>query len=162
MDAFFVSVELIDQPELRGRPVIVGGAGDRGVVAAASYEARAFGVHSAMSSVRARRLCPHAVFLDGRHDRYAEVSRQVMEIFRRSRRWSSPSRSTRPSSTSGRPERLHGAPTTIAAAIRRRVLDEVRADLLGGRGPEQVRGQAGVRGGQAPRVGRRVPSPGSA
>jgi DNA polymerase-4 len=82
MDAFYASVEVLDDPSLRGRPVIVGGGPDqRGVVSAASYEARAFGVHSAMALRTAGRLCPNGVFLPGRPERYSELSRQVMRIF---------------------------------------------------------------------------------
>jgi DNA polymerase-4 len=79
MDAFFASVEQADDPSLRGLPLIVGG-GDRGVVSACSYEARAFGVHSAMPMVQARRLCPQAVIKRGSMSRYAEVSRQIMRV----------------------------------------------------------------------------------
>jgi len=82
LDAFYASVEQRDNPELVGQPVIVGGLGGRGVVTTASYEARPFGVRSAMPMVEARRLCPHAVFLPGRMARYAEVSREVFAIFR--------------------------------------------------------------------------------
>jgi DNA polymerase IV len=81
MDAFFVSVELLERPELRGKPVVVGGRPDqRGVVSAASYEARKFGIHSAMPLRTAGRLCPQAVFLDGHHQKYAEWSDRVASI----------------------------------------------------------------------------------
>lgn len=82
LDAFYASVEVLDDPSLRGKPVIVGGGpNERGVVSAASYEARAFGVHSAMPLRTAGRRCPHGVFLPGRPDRYRELSEQVMAIF---------------------------------------------------------------------------------
>jgi DNA polymerase-4 len=82
MDAFFVSVELLERPELRGKPVIVGGGGpnDRGVVTSASYEARKFGVHSAMPLRTAGKLCPHGIFLDGHHKKYGEWSDRVATI----------------------------------------------------------------------------------
>lgn len=81
MDAFYPAVEVLDKPELKGKPVIVGGAKERGVVSSASYEARRFGVHSAQPIATAIRLCPDGVFMPVRMSRYKEVSRQVFEIF---------------------------------------------------------------------------------
>jgi DNA polymerase-4 len=82
LDAFFAAVEQRDKPSLRGRPVIVGGVGGRGVVATASYEARAFGVRSAMSTAEARSRCPHAAFLSGRFEAYRRTSAKVMSLLR--------------------------------------------------------------------------------
>src|SRR6185437_5422776 len=81
MDAFYASVEQRDNPELRGKPVAVGGSRERGVVAAASYEARKFGVHSAMPSVIAKRKCPELIFVSPRFDVYKTVSFQIREVF---------------------------------------------------------------------------------
>lgn len=81
MDAFFASVEQRDHPELRGKPLAVGGSGRRGVVAAASYEARKYGVHSAMPGMVAARLCPHLIFVRGNYEQYKKVSLQIRQIF---------------------------------------------------------------------------------
>ena len=81
MDAFYPAVEVLDNPALRGKPVIVGGSRERGVVSSASYEARKYGVHSALPMAKAMRLCPQGIVLPVRMSRYKEVSEKVLEIF---------------------------------------------------------------------------------
>ena len=124
MDAFYASVELLRHPDLVGTPVVVAGGGTRGVVLSATYEARALGVHSAMPTSRARRLCPNATFLPPHHDDYARISAGVMAIF------GSITPSFEPLSldeafldVSGARRRL-GSPTQIGELIRTRVHDE--------------------------------------
>ena len=124
MDAFYASVELRRRTELKGRPVIVGGSGSRGVVLAATYEARAYGVHSAMPMMRARRLCPQAVVLPPDFSTYQDVSRGVMEIFRSITPLVEPlSLDEAFLDVTGAHRRL-GSPAQIAAWIKARIVDE--------------------------------------
>jgi DNA polymerase-4 len=133
MDAFFVSVELLERPELRGKPVVVGGRPDqRGVVSAASYEARKFGIQSAMPLRTAAKLCPHAIFLDGHHAKYSEWSDRVATILAQF----SPivemvSIDEAYLDLSGT-ERLHGPPLAAADKLLRTITRETKLPCSGG------------------------------
>ncbi|HEY6006130.1 MAG TPA: DNA polymerase IV [Anaeromyxobacter sp.] len=124
LDAFYASVEQLDDPSLRGRPVIVGGPSRRGVVCAASYEARRFGVRSAMPTARARRLCPDGVFLPPRFDRYGALSERVFGIYRRYTPLVEPLSLDEAFLDVTESRALHGGGEDIARAIKA----EVRAD----------------------------------
>lgn len=126
MDAFYASVEQRDRPELRGKPVVVGGTPEgRGVVSAASYEARAFGVHSAMGAGRARRLCPDAIFLRPRMARYVEASKAVFAILEGFTPDIEPLSIDEAFLDVTHCRRLHGDPVGMARRIKARIRDEV-------------------------------------
>jgi DNA polymerase-4 len=126
MDAFYASVEVLDNPSLAGKPLIVGGPPEsRGVVAAASYEARKFGVHSAMSSYRAKKLCPHCIILAPRFGRYAEVSRRVFDIFHEYTPLVEPISIDEAFLDLTGTEGLFGPAVEVARTIKRRIREEV-------------------------------------
>jgi DNA polymerase-4 len=137
MDAFYPSVEVLDNPGLKGKPVIVGGITGRGVVSSASYEARKFGVHSAQPMATARRLCPHGIFLPVRMSRYAELSSQVFDIFYRFTPLVEPLSIDEAFLDVSGSTRLFGSPVEIAGKIRQMVREETGLTVSAGVAPSK-------------------------
>jgi DNA polymerase-4 len=137
MDAFYPAVEVLDNPKLKGKPVIVGGSKERGVVSSASYEARKYGVHSAQPVARAVRLCPHGIFLPVRMSRYQEVSEQVFEIFHRFTPLVEPLSIDEAFLDVSGSVRLFGRPEDIARRIKETVFRETGLTVSAGVAPSK-------------------------
>ncbi len=137
MDAFYPAVEILDNPELRGKPVIVGGSSKRGVVSSASYEARVYGVHSAQPIAQALKLCPHGIFLPVRMARYKEVSEKIFEIFHRFTPLVEPLSIDEAFLDVTGTERLLGDPVTVAKTIKKTVLNETGLTVSAGVAPSK-------------------------
>jgi len=138
MDAFYASVEQLDNPALRGLPVIVGGRSNRGVVTSASYEARRYGVRSAMPTVEARRLCPNGLFVPGRMERYVEVSRAVRSVFESFSPVVEPLSLDEAFIDLTGSERLLGPPLDAANALKRRMREETGLVVSVGIAPSKM------------------------
>lgn len=137
MDAFYPAVEVLDNPELKGKPVIVGGGRERGVVSSASYEARKFGVHSAQPIAEAMRLCPKGIFLPVRMSRYKEVSKRIFEIFYRFTPLVEPLSIDEAFLDVTGSTRLFGNPVDIAKKIKQTVFNETGLTVSAGVAPSK-------------------------
>ena len=137
MDAFYPSVEVLDNPALKGKPVIVGGSKERGVVSSASYEARKFGIHSAQPIAKAKRLCPGGIFLPVRMSRYQEISKQVFKIFHRFTPLVEPISIDEAFLDVTGSIRLFGQPENIAKKIKQIILTETGLTISAGVAPSK-------------------------
>ena len=137
MDAFYPAVEILDNPELRGKPVIVGGSSKRGVVSSASYEARKYGVHSAQPIAQALKLCPRGIFLPVRMARYKEMSDMIFEIFHRFTPLVEPLSIDEAFLDITGTERLMGDPVSVAKKLKKTVFDETGLTVSAGVAPSK-------------------------
>ena len=137
MDAFYPAVEVLDNPELRGKPVIVGGSSKRGVVSSASYEARKFGVHSAQPIAQALKLCPEGIFLPVRMSRYKELSNKIFEIFHRFTPLVEPLSIDEAFLDITGTERLLGEPVSVAKKLKETILAETGLTVSAGVAPSK-------------------------